>query len=90
MAQIIVKKEPTKNWINIDSVVIENLPGNEIQTVMPMKVKKVKKQQIDSKKINKILLKIAKKSKYNNNYYHALTTFKTVKQKLVYRNYVAY
>ena len=87
MAQATVKKGLVKNCINIDSIVIENLPENNIEKIAP---KKVKKQQIDPKKINKTLLKIAKKSKYNNNYFHAITPFKGVKQKLIYRNYGVY
>ena len=85
MAQATIKKEIVQNSIDVDLLVLET-PKT---TIKEKPKKNHKKKEVNLKKINKTLLKIAKKSKYNNNYFNAITPFKDGIQKyLIYRNYV--
>jgi len=86
MAQTTIKKEIEQNSFDVYSLVLETLKT----TINEKPKKNLRKKVINLKQINKTLLKIAKKSKYNNNYIHIIKTFKMVKQKPVYRNYFAY
>ena len=90
MAQATIKKEivqkKSSNSIDFDLLVLKTL--KVIIKEKPKKIHKNKEGKL--KKINKTLLKIAKKSKYNSDYIRAITPFKRVGLKLVYRNYVLY
>lgn len=87
MAQTTIEKEMEQNSFDIDSLVLET-PKTTIKEKPKENQKKF--SPVNLKKINKTLLKIAKKAKYNNNYIHTIDAFKMVKQKPVYRNYFVY
>ena len=94
MAQVTVKKEfvrkeIVKNCVGVEVISLEELQENQIG----MKIQNMSSKdqnQNDLQKINKILLKIAKKSKNNDKALNSIIPFKALKQKLVYRNYNAY
>jgi hypothetical protein len=62
--------EIKKNWIDLESIVIENLESLEIPEVEEISIEKeVKKAtQVKLKKFSKLISKITRKSKYNANY----------------------
>lgn len=86
MTQITIKKELEQIIIDIDSFILETP-----KTTIKGKPKKThRNKEVKLKKINKILLKIAKKSKNHNDHFHPVNPFKIVEFKPVYRNYIIY
>jgi len=81
MEQVLVRKEDPE--LKFEVVVVEEVPVKELQ-------REVAKPQEEQKPVNKALLKLLKKGKYNAKYLEELVSPDAAKRNVHYRNFGNY